>query len=425
MPYLEQRKNRWYATLTIPKDARELLDGKRKFIQSTETSDKKLAQAKAYALVAEWKSLIEEARGNVGTTFNAIKWAVEAKKEYGKTSDKPTREAIYFAFMDAIEKLAPDNAKMVSGVITGTRTPLNIHLDEWLSSLDLAQKTIDQRGRDLKLFTIELPTIQDVTGVAVRKLLAQWAKPESEGGRGYGLSSLKRVLGNTRGYWEYLQELELAPYELQPFILPKGLSKSKQVKDNAKRSGKRKPFTSKDLKELRAKAQDKGDHTLADLILLAAYTGARIAELCSIKTTEATAELLTISASKTEAGIRKVPVHSELKNTVKRLINDSTDGYLLSGILSNNQYSDRSTAIGKRFGRLKTELGYGKEFVFHSTRHTFTTAARAADKTDIGYKKVIGHVDTGAGVSDRYTHELPVDRLKEVVEGVKYGVSWD
>lgn len=425
MAYLEQRRNKWYATLTIPEDARPFFHGKRKFVQSTETSDKKLAQAKAYALVAEWKSMIEEAKGNTGTEFNAIKWAVEAKKELDNTSDVLTHEATYFGLMDAIEKLAPDNAKMVSGVITGARTPFNVHADEWLSTLDLAQKTIDQRSRDIKLFTVELHTIQDVTGATVRKLLAQWIKPESEGGRGYGQSSLKRILGNTRSYWEYLQEQELAPYELQPFSLPKSLSKSKQVKANAKRSVKRKPFTGSDLKRLRGKALDKGDKTLADLILLGAYTGARIAELCSIKITEASTELLTISTSKTCSGVRTIPVHSELVKTIRRLINSSTDGYLLSGLNSENQYSDRSAAIGKRFGRLKSKLGYGKEYVFHSTRHAFTTAARSADKTELGYKKVLGHSDTGAGVSDTYTHDLPNERLKEVVEGVSYGINWD
>ena len=60
---------------------------------------------------------------------------------------------------------------------------------------------------------------------------------------------------------------------------------------------------------------------------------------------------------------------------------------------------------------LKKTMGYGKEFVFHSTRHIFTTAARSADKTDLGYKKVIGHADTGAGASDRYAHDLEMNLL--------------
>jgi len=425
MAYLEQRRNLWYATLTIPEDVRHWFDGKRKFVQSTQTSDKRLAQSKAHALVLEWKAQIEEARGNTGNDFNALEWALEAKKTLESTSDNSANEALYFGFMEALERRFPDEIEKLSGVITGTRTPFGGHVDEWLKSLDISQKTIHQRERDLKLFTTRLHTVQEITGVSVRSLLVELTKPESEGGKGYGLSSLKRVTGAARSYWEYLQELELAPIELQPFIVPRSLVKSKQVRENATRTGKRKPFSGEDLRRLRRASLDKGDETLADLILLGAYTGARIAELCSIKLVDASTELLVINESKTEAGVRQVPVHSELVNTISRLIDSSSDGYLLSGLSTNNQYGDRSTAIGKRFGRLKTELGYGKEYVFHSTRHTFTTAARSADKTELGYKKVIGHADTGGGVSDGYTHELPMERLKEVVEGVKYGINWD
>ena len=42
--------------------------------------------------------------------------------------------------------------------------------------------------------------------------------------------------------------------------------------------------------------------------------------------------------------------------------------------LSENKFGDRSTAIGKRFGRLKTDAGFGREKVFHSIRKSFANA---------------------------------------------------
>ena len=43
--------------------------------------------------------------------------------------------------------------------------------------------------------------------------------------------------------------------------------------------------------------------------------------------------------------------------------------------LTLNKYGERSNAIGKRFGRLKTKLGYGEDYVFHSFRKGFATHA--------------------------------------------------
>ena len=100
---------------------------------------------------------------------------------------------------------------------------------------------------------------------------------------------------------------------------------------------------------------------------MAAHTGARIEELCSLKLEQVLADRFKIEDAKTEAGWRIIPIHDDIKQLVARLKDESTDGYLISG-LTFNQYQDRSNAIGKRFGRLKTSLGYGNDYVFHSFR---------------------------------------------------------
>ena len=45
-----------------------------------------------------------------------------------------------------------------------------------------------------------------------------------------------------------------------------------------------------------------------------------------------------------KAGWRYVPIHRELAQTMTRLIEDSGDGYVLSG-LTVNKYGDRSNAV--------------------------------------------------------------------------------
>jgi integrase len=72
-----------------------------------------------------------------------------------------------------------------------------------------------------------------------------------------------------------------------------------------------------------AKAAEDG--ALADLITLGAYTGARIEELCALQWAEVQLDAapgrasFQIVDSKTEAGIREVPIHSALRPVLKRL----------------------------------------------------------------------------------------------------------
>ena len=73
-----------------------------------------------------------------------------------------------------------------------------------------------------------------------------------------------------------------------------------------------------------------------------------------------------------------------------RLIEDSGDGYVLSG-LTVNKYGDRSNAVGKRFGRLKKELGFGKKYVFHSIRKTVVTILENAGVPENVVADIVGH----------------------------------
>ena len=108
------------------------------------------------------------------------------------------------------------------------------------------------------------------------------------------------------------------------------------------------------------------------LINIGIFTGARIEEICSLKVVDIATENFTIRDSKTPSGNRQVPIHDQLKGLIKELKNTSQDGYLLSG-LSEDKDGKRSGAIGKRFRRLKNQLGFERRYFFHSTRKTVVT----------------------------------------------------
>ena len=63
---------------------------------------------------------------------------------------------------------------------------------------------------------------------------------------------------------------------------------------------------------------------------------------------------------------------------------------LLSGT-TQNKYGDYSNAIGKRGGRLKTDLGHGKDKTFHSIRRTVVTLLYQSGVSEGITADIVGH----------------------------------
>jgi integrase len=167
----------------------------------------------------------------------------------------------------------------------------------------------------------------------------------------------------------------------------------------------RKAFSVDQLAGLHAAAQEKKLSSLADLILLGSYTGARIEELCQLRVEDVVTvegiSALSITDSKTEAGIRTVPIHPTLSMLIERLKDQSEDGYLIPST-GRNKYGVRSDLYSKAFGRLKTQLEYGKDYVFHSIRKTFITELHRADVAGVTLAAIVGH-ETGTVTFDVYS----------------------
>ena len=62
--------------------------------------------------------------------------------------------------------------------------------------------------------------------------------------------------------------------------------------------------------------------------------------------------------------------------------------------LSLNKYGDRSNAVGKRFGWLKTDQGFGKKYVFLSIRKTVVTILENAGVPENVVADIVGHEKT-------------------------------
>ncbi len=185
-------------------------------------------------------------------------------------------------------------------------------------------------------------------------------------------------------------------------------------------SAQRKDFTLNDIKKIHSEALQSGHSTLADIIILGLYTGARIEEICRLKKTNIITvdkvKCLDITDSKTAAGIRTVPIHPFIKDTIDRLAKDSTDDFLIKS-KSRNKYGIRSDPFVKSFGRLKTSLGFGEEHVFHSIRKTVVTQLHRAGIPSILISELVGH-ETGTVTFDVYSQGASTTQKMEAISKI-------
>jgi integrase len=177
-------------------------------------------------------------------------------------------------------------------------------------------------------------------------------------------------------------------------------------------------------------ADQNGDVPLAAAIQIAAFSGARIegvAQLTvsAVRTDPETGVRFMRMADKTAAGDRFVPVHPKISAVLDRLIKGAGgDGYLIHST-ARNKYGERSQPIGKRFGRLKTNLGFDTRLVFHSIRKTVAHMLETAECPERVAKDIVGHVkkDMTFGM---YSGETRIDqRARWLIKAIRYPIVRD
>ena len=155
-------------------------------------------------------------------------------------------------------------AQRFYGEATGTLVSTTEHLEEWLSSSQIKDKTAKMRRSTIGRLVEKFPLLKDVSRKEVRRwvteLLAE-LKP----------ATVQRMMSDCRTYWAYLETIEAVPEDSAPF-------------DRLGLKGERSswlPYTPEEAVQLLKAAQ--GDPQLADVIRMAMYTGARREELCSLR----------------------------------------------------------------------------------------------------------------------------------------------
>ena len=404
---LERRGRRWFVRLTIPPDIRHAFGGRSYFKVTTLKDDKLAAAGVAGPIVAGWWERIRTARKTGRDTLEAeveartrlyraaqargddddaregvIEWALK-REATGQTLDDVLAVAQSDWDRDtgfALEAISKPAAALVDRII-GLSTPWLAHEASWFSALSgsVGTKTADEYRGAIKRFDEAhdgAVTLETITG----SLVQAWVrKLETEG---KARATIQRIVAGLRSYWIYMEDEGLADRNTKPFAELKLAGKGRGNRQAASRGDEadREPFTPQQVVALARGAALRGDGPLASLVALAAFTGARLEELCQLTTdsVDVGAWTLRITKAKTRAGRRVVPIHPAIKPLVQALVAASHDGYLISST-AKGKYGKRGDPLGKRFTRLKRDMGHGKTLVFHSIRKTVATLFKHAE----------------------------------------------
>ena len=179
---------------------------------------------------------------------------------------------------------------------------------------------------------------------------------------------------------------------------------------NFKEPSKREPFTNKMIAKLIELASD--DKELTQLIYVSYYTGMRLNEIFTTNLyKEENVRVFNVAekGGKTLSAKRIIPLHSELKK-----------------MNLSNWLSPSSTALGKRFGRLKDkmldelELKEGKnKYVHHSFRHGFSRILLTARYSELEIADLTGHKKSNIGrtqAGKTYFARQPISKLIQMIE---------
>lgn len=375
--HIQLRRKTYYARLNIPQDLRSIW-GKAELIQSLKTSDRKVADVRAMTVIGHWKQQFSELRsGEHGLDKHALSLRTDedthAVNPHTGMSDKDY-------YIEHIADELPDiKEERFRQIINAKLTPFGLLLEDYLAQWDVEPKTKAMAHTAIRRVAEDLPNVEQATYQRIEELVRADTKSSGTKRKNYGFVAQ---------YWSYLAKRNIIQNRDNPFSGLKFKEKANQA------ATRRKAFEIGQIIELHRQALHANDGDIANLILIGSYTGARIEEICSLKVVNVKSTegrvCIHITDSKTKAGVRVVPVHKDLVELLDNLITKSADEYIMSGLTA-DKYGNRSNAIGKRFGRLKTRTGLGREYVFHSIRKTVITVFENLGVSEGLTADIVGH----------------------------------
>jgi integrase len=179
---------------------------------------------------------------------------------------------------------------------------------------------------------------------------------------------------------------------------------------NNKEESTRVPFSKKELERL---WELEPNMPWVDTILIMCYTGFRIGELLTIKTSDVNLVDKTIKGGiKTEAGKNRiVPIHPKIFSLVETRVKENHELIIVNfkdeEMRYDNYYRERWMPIMEQLGMKHKP---------HDCRHTFATLLNNAEANKTSIKKLIGH--NSFITSEKIYSHKDIEELRKAVESI-------
>lgn len=422
--FLILKRGIFHARLDVPADVREAFGNRKVLTKSLGTTSKSEANHKKYKFIELWKRQIAEARKKKNATEKE-NWKDEAlyvSETMQQENDAFPIETL--KFIELVEKhkiKSVDDRDELIDILTkkSTYSAKTIFTDARLEAYAEFQhdriipKTIDTQLSRLKKFRVWLEKNELDLNFDSVELHLNHLEHSQKTKKQY-LFAYNSFFKWGRKYDKTIREKykDLAnPFESHD--LREKLST--EIKE-------RKAFTILEVKNIHQKTDDEN---LRNIIKIGAYTGMRIEELFKIKKADIEKQdnilFINISKAKTKAGRRKVPIHSHIKDLMENYQNINTNDEYLFPSPAGNKYGNRSDALSKRFGRHKTALGFGSEYVFHSLRKSLITELQRNNIDPLTITSIVGH-KTNSITFDIYSAGPSLKQKSDAIESLNFEI---
>lgn len=217
---------------------------------------------------------------------------------------------------------------------------------------------------------------------------------------GLSYSSCKKVRSLISLLEKYASKLEIIDKSYAPLL---SIGRNKPVRPH-------KPFSRQKINRL----WNELDYSGVDTVLILLYTGMRVGEMLQLLKTDINQrqQLIRITRSKTQAGIRTIPIHHRIQPLINARLQSS--GQHLIADSTGNPYSySRYCDLWKRVMLRIHADGH----TTHDCRHTVATLLDNAGANETAKRRILGHA--GGDVTERvYTHK-GLRQLRKCIELLK------
>jgi integrase len=426
------RNGIWHARKDVPKPLREII-GKTSLQKTLGTSDLATAKIRFHGVMQGFEATIADA------------WRTLKQEPRASEQPKPfVVEVKYPDWLNAsdfppVDLRTPDQkiADMLikANLLPEKKDPIQMStvFEQWKAEKQPQMNTAAEYQRSLQVFMEVCGTqpVADYTKEHARK----WKDR---------VVAIPDLAHSTREKWFGAIRTLFRFADRQDYLIVDPFAKITLERPNRVKASRREGWDIEDLQKLFASpvfteghrpkaAAGEGAYWIP---VLALYHGFRLGELCQLRRTDLIPKngipCLEVRPSdeddegpaksvKNEESIRRVPLH----HTVIKLgfldYTKTLKGEQMFPLIRPDTRGRWSGYYSKWFGRYRRSIGLDRRWIdFHSFRHSWKTAARAAKIPPEYHNEITGHDDQSIGST---YGNVPIPELKEELDKVRFDVS--